>query len=307
MKAGHPCYFVGFLPEPMPGQTIETHRARRGGLPREGHRAASGGRRQALRDRQLPGRLGGDDARRAPARAVRPDHHRRLAAVLLGGRARQVSDALLRRAARRQLADRARPAISAPASSTAPGWCRISRTRIPSNTLWTKQYNLYSKIDTEAERYLDFERWWGGHVNLNAEEIQFIVDELFVGNNLAAGRIKTSDGTDDRPAQHPLADRGVLLEGRQHHPAAAGARLDPRSLRRRRRDPLLRADHRLHRPRERRPPRHLRLGRRRPEGARRVLQQHRPDRRAAARPLRGDASRPRGDDDANADLVPATG
>jgi hypothetical protein len=65
----------------------------------------------------------------------------------------------------------------------------------PSNTLWSKQYNLYSKIDTEASRYLGFERWWGGHVNLNAEEIQFIVDELFVGNNLAAGRIQISDGT----------------------------------------------------------------------------------------------------------------
>jgi hypothetical protein len=64
----------------------------------------------------------------------------------------------------------------------------------PANTLWTKQYNLYSKIDTEVERYLGFERWWGGHVELNAEEIQFIVDELFVGNKLAAGRIKTSDG-----------------------------------------------------------------------------------------------------------------
>src|SRR5258705_12144977 len=24
MKAGHPCYFIGVLPEPMPGQTIET-------------------------------------------------------------------------------------------------------------------------------------------------------------------------------------------------------------------------------------------------------------------------------------------
>jgi hypothetical protein len=23
MNAGHPCYFVGFLPEPVPGQTIE--------------------------------------------------------------------------------------------------------------------------------------------------------------------------------------------------------------------------------------------------------------------------------------------
>ncbi len=65
----------------------------------------------------------------------------------------------------------------------------------PANTLWSKQYNLYSKIDTEASRYLGFERWWGGHVNLNAEEIQFIVDELFIGNKLAAGQIKTSDGT----------------------------------------------------------------------------------------------------------------
>jgi hypothetical protein len=65
----------------------------------------------------------------------------------------------------------------------------------PSNTLWTKQYNLYSKIDTEAPRYLHFEKWWGGHINLNAEEIQFIVDELFIGNNLAAGRIQASDGS----------------------------------------------------------------------------------------------------------------
>ena len=46
----------------MPGQTIEDIAARRGGLPREGDRAAPGGRGQALRDRQLPGRLGDDDA-----------------------------------------------------------------------------------------------------------------------------------------------------------------------------------------------------------------------------------------------------
>jgi hypothetical protein len=64
----------------------------------------------------------------------------------------------------------------------------------PANTLWTKQYNLYSQIDTEAPRYLGFERYWGGHVILNAEEIQFIVDQLFVGNNLAAAKIQTSEG-----------------------------------------------------------------------------------------------------------------
>ena len=120
----------------------------------------------------------------------------------------------------------------------------------PANTLWTKQYNLYSKIDTEAARYLGFERWWGGHVNLNAEEIQFIVDELFVGNNLASRQHQDLRRHRDRSSQHPLADRGVLLEGRQHHAAAAGARLDPRPLRRRRRDPLLRPDHRLHHPRD---------------------------------------------------------
>ncbi|AHV92914.1 alpha/beta hydrolase family protein [Bordetella holmesii 30539] len=28
----------------------------------------------------------------------------------------------------------------------------------PANTLWSKQYNLYSKVDTEAPRYLEFEK-----------------------------------------------------------------------------------------------------------------------------------------------------
>ena len=76
----------------------------------------------------------------------------------------------------------------------------------PANTLWTKQYNLWSKIDTEPERYLEFEKWWGGHVTLNAEEMQWIVDELFVGNHLAAGEIRTSDGTavDLRSIRSPI-------------------------------------------------------------------------------------------------------
>jgi hypothetical protein len=65
----------------------------------------------------------------------------------------------------------------------------------PSNTFWKKHYNLYSKIDTESARYLQFEQWWSGHILLNAEEMQFIVDELFIGNKLAKGEITWSDGT----------------------------------------------------------------------------------------------------------------
>ncbi|MGH9808472.1 MAG: DUF3141 domain-containing protein, partial [Terriglobia bacterium] len=64
----------------------------------------------------------------------------------------------------------------------------------PANTYWSKHYNLYSKVDTEAPRYLEFEDWWGGHVLLNAEEIQSIVDDLFVGNKLATAEISTKDG-----------------------------------------------------------------------------------------------------------------
>jgi len=64
----------------------------------------------------------------------------------------------------------------------------------PANTYWSKNFNLWSKIDTEAERFLEFEKWWGGHVNLNAGEMQWIVDQLFVGNRLATAEIVTSDG-----------------------------------------------------------------------------------------------------------------
>ena len=63
----------------------------------------------------------------------------------------------------------------------------------PANTLWTKQYNLYSKIDTEEPRYLGFEKWWGGYFLTTKEEMRAIVDELFVGNKLTKGTILTAD------------------------------------------------------------------------------------------------------------------
>ena len=64
----------------------------------------------------------------------------------------------------------------------------------PANTLWTKNYNLWSKVDSEGRDFLEFEKWWTGHIDLNAEEMQWIVDQLFVGNRLATAEIVTSDG-----------------------------------------------------------------------------------------------------------------
>ncbi len=66
----------------------------------------------------------------------------------------------------------------------------------PANTLWSKTYNLFRKIDTEAERYLQFERWWGGFFFVNTEEMRFIANELFVGNKLAQGKLTQNPGED---------------------------------------------------------------------------------------------------------------
>jgi hypothetical protein len=64
----------------------------------------------------------------------------------------------------------------------------------PANTYWGKPYNVYSKVDTEGKRFLDFELWWGSPVLLNAGEIQWIVDNLFIGNKLTSGSLSLSDG-----------------------------------------------------------------------------------------------------------------
>jgi len=193
-KAGHPCYFIGFLPDPMPGQTIEDiGRAEAVFLEKviDLHPQADGkpcviGNCQAgwavmMLAALRPELFGPIIIAGSPLsywQGVHGKNPMRYTGGLLGG-----------------------SWLTAFASDLGHSkfdgaWLVQNFENLnPSNTLWTKQYNLYSKIDTEASRYLGFERWWGGHVNLNAEEIQFIVDQLFIGNNLAAGRIQTSNGT----------------------------------------------------------------------------------------------------------------
>src|SRR6516165_4937624 len=194
-KAGHPCYFIGFLPEPMPGQTIEDI-ARAEAVFLEKvialHPDANGkpcviGNCQAgwavmMLAAVRPELFGPIIVAGSPLSywaGVHGKYPMRYSGGLLGG---SWLTAL----------------VSDLGNGTFDGAWLVQNfeNQNPSNTLWTKQYNLYSKIDTEPQRYLGFERWWGGHVNLNAKEIQFIVDELFIGNNLAAGRIHTSDGTE---------------------------------------------------------------------------------------------------------------
>lgn len=63
----------------------------------------------------------------------------------------------------------------------------------PSNTLWEKNYNVFANIDTERQRFLDFERWWTGYHFLSREEILSIVQDLFIGNKLERGKLKIDE------------------------------------------------------------------------------------------------------------------
>lgn len=76
----------------------------------------------------------------------------------------------------------------------------------PANTLWTKYYRLFAHIDSEVERFLGFEKWWGGFVQLSGEEIRATVDDLFIGNKLASGGIPWGRGMmlDLRKVRSPI-------------------------------------------------------------------------------------------------------
>ena len=193
LAAGHPCYFVGFLPNPVPGQTIEDVMHAEAAFlervierhPQAGDRPVVVGNCQggwavmmlAATRPELCGPLVVAGAPLSYWAGVHGKNPMRYSGGMLGGSWLTALTGDL-------------------GGGVFDGSHLVSNfeNMNPSNTLWTKQYNLYANVDTEGPRYLGFEKWWGGHVLLNAEEMQWIVDNLFVGNKLATAEIVTGDG-----------------------------------------------------------------------------------------------------------------
>lgn len=193
-QAGHPCYFIGFLPEPEAGQTIEDISVAEAAFlervialqPDADGKPAVVGNCQAgwaimMVAAKRPDLFGPLIIAGSPLSywaGVRGENPMRYAGGLLGG---TWLTALMG---------------DLGAGKFDGAWLVSNFENLnPANTYWTKQYSLYSKIDTEAPRYLGFEKWWGGHTLLNAEEMQFIADELFIGNKLSTADIVASDGS----------------------------------------------------------------------------------------------------------------
>ena len=193
LAAGHPCYFIGFSPTPEPEQTIEKIMLAEGQFiahvrklhPQIDEKPVIIGNCQAgwavmLLAAIFPELCGPIIVAGSPLSywaGVRGENPMRYTGGLLGG-----------------------SWLTSLTSDMGNGifdgaWLVQNFEGLnPANTLWSKQYNLYAKIDTEVPRYLGFERWWGGHVLLSGNEIQDIVDELFVGNKLSSAQILTTDG-----------------------------------------------------------------------------------------------------------------
>jgi hypothetical protein len=193
LQAGHSCYFVGFLPDPVPGQGIEDV-CRAGARFIEAvtarHPEAQGkpcliGNCQAgwqtmmtaAMQPELPGPIILAGAPLSYWAGAKGQRSLRYVGGLLGGSWLTTLCGDL-------------------GNGIFDGANLVANFEMlhPSNTYWKKPYDLYSRVDTEAARFLAFERWWGSPVKLNAKEMQFITDQLFVGNKLSTGQVLTSDG-----------------------------------------------------------------------------------------------------------------
>jgi len=193
LAAGHPCYFVGFLPDPVAGQTIEDVCEAEARFVDEvvaRHPNAEG----------KPCLIGNCQAgwQIMMMSAIHPEH---VGPIMLAGsplsywagvhgkNPMRYLGGLLGGTWLTSLAGDLGNGIFDGANLVAN-----FESMHPDNTYWKKIYNVYSNVDTEPPRFLEFEKWWGTPVLLNAAEMQAIADQLFVGNKLSSGELRSSNG-----------------------------------------------------------------------------------------------------------------
>jgi hypothetical protein len=74
----------------------------------------------------------------------------------------------------------------------------------PANTFWDKYYHVFANVDSEPPRFLDFERWWSGYFLMNRGEIEWITQNLFVGNSIWSGGKQAGYMLDLRAIRSPV-------------------------------------------------------------------------------------------------------
>ena len=193
LKAGHPCYFVGFLPDPVPGQTIEDV------CEAEARFVEEVAKRHPNAESE-PCLIGNCQAgwQIMMMSAVHPNL---VGPIMLAGSPLSYWAGVHGKNPMRYLGGLLggtwlTSLMGDFGNGIFDGANLVANFESlhPDNTYWKKIYNVYSQVDTEPPRFLEFEKWWGSPVLLNAEEMQTIADQLFVGNKLACGELRNSKG-----------------------------------------------------------------------------------------------------------------
>ena len=221
LRAGHAVYFIGFLPKPMPGQTIEdVCRAEAVFIAAVAARHPEAeGKPIVIANCQAGWQI-------MMTAAIRPE----LAGVImLAGTPLSYWAGVHGKNPMRYLGGTLGGTwLTAFAGDMGAGifdganLVANFKSLNPANTYWTKPYNVYSKVNSETERFLEFETWWGNPVLLNAGEMQWIADNLFVGNKLSTGR-----------SARPMASGSICAtSSRRSSASAPGAMTSPRRSRR---------------------------------------------------------------------------
>ncbi len=186
LHEGHPVYFIVFFPEPCFGQTladvlhalrrfVETIAKRHPGKPPVLYGNCQAGWAITLLSADCEGLVGPAVLNGSPLSywagesGVNP---MRIAAGLLGG-------AWLTHF----LADLGDGRFDG-------AWLVQNFENLKPEAIWQKYANLFTNIDTEQGRFIEFERWWNGFYFLSREEILAIVENLFIGNQLEEGKFR---------------------------------------------------------------------------------------------------------------------
>jgi pimeloyl-ACP methyl ester carboxylesterase len=64
----------------------------------------------------------------------------------------------------------------------------------PARNFFTQYYDFFRAVDEEEARFLEFQKWWGGYFWMTEAEIRWIVETLFIGDRLARGEAELEPG-----------------------------------------------------------------------------------------------------------------
>jgi pimeloyl-ACP methyl ester carboxylesterase len=193
LRDGHPVYFVIFFPQPEPAQTLADVCAAEATFLREIHARHPRGPKPLV-----TGNCQGGWATMILA-ATHPDL---MGPVVIAGAPLSYWAGTIGQNPFRYFGGVAGGAVPAVLAADLGGGTFDGANLVmnfeglnPGKTLFRKNFDLFAHVDTEAARFLDFERWWSGFYFMNENEIRWIVETLFIGNKLTRGEASLSDGT----------------------------------------------------------------------------------------------------------------